>query len=165
MKLSLDQPLHVSADQAQAAFADPAFYATLGALPNISVPEVLAHEADEGRVRLVLGYHFAGNLSGPARRVLSPDKISWSQRSEIDLGSRVTQVTMVPDNYKSLFSFTGWYRLDDDGPGRCLQHFEADLRAHIPLLGPLAERAIASGIRENLAATARLVEQFVTGAP
>lgn len=165
MKLSLDQPLHVRADQAQAAFADPNFYATLGALPNISAPQVLTYEVGDGRVRLVLGYHFAGELSGPARRILSPEKISWSQRSEIDLATRVTQVTMVPDNYKSLFSFTGWYRIDEQGPSRCTQHFEADLRAHIPLLGPLAERAIATGVRENLAATAQLVEQFVTGVP
>src|SRR5487761_1081965 len=155
MQLTVDQPIEASAAQAQAAFADPAFYATLGVLPNISVPEVRSYVVEDGHVRLLLGYHFAGNLSGPARRILDPAKISWSQQSDADLAARRTEVSMVPDNYQSLFSFNGWYRLDKDGPQRCVQHFQADLRVHIPLLGPLAERAIASGLRENLAATAR----------
>ena len=42
-----------------------------------------------------------------------------------------------------------------------LQHFEGDLRVRLPLLGPLAERAIGGSIRQNIADTARLVERFV----
>lgn len=164
MKLSFDQPIGVSAAHAQAVFADPAFYASLGALPNISAPEVRRIEHDDHCVRLVLGYRFAGTISGPARRILDPERISWAQETEADLDTRRTQVRMLPDNYRSLLRFNGWYRLDDDGPGRCNQHFEADLRVNVPLLGRLAEHAIASGIRENLAATARLVEEHAGGA-
>ncbi len=162
MRTSFDQPIAASAKDAQAAFVDPGFYAGLGELPGISAPEVRScSRPSAGHVRMVLGYRFAGTLNGPARRLLDPGKLTWAQVTEVDLASRRTQVEMVPDNYSGLFSFSGWYELRDEGEGHCSQHFDGDLRVHLPLLGPLAERAIANGIRDNLAATARLVEQYV----
>ncbi len=164
MKTSFDQPISVSAEDAQGAFLDPDFYAGLGELPGISAPEVLSFSRPSpGRARLVLGYRFAGTLNGPARRILDPGKLTWAQVGEVDVAARHTRVEMVPDHYSGLFSFSGWYELRDEGEGRSSQHFEGDLRVHLPLLGPLAERAIANGIRQNLAATAQLVERYVAG--
>ena len=68
---------------------------------------------------------------------------------------------MVPDNYPGIFSFAGWYELRPAGATSCTQHLEVDLRVHLLILGPLAERAIAVGVRQNLAGTARLVERYV----
>lgn len=165
MRVTLDQRIALAAEQAQAVFIDPAFYRSLGALPNISAPEVRSLEHEGGHVRLVLGYHFSGSISGPARRILDPSKISWYQETDVDVAARCTRLRMVPDHYKSLLSFHGWYRLDEQGPDLCTQHLEAELAVHIPLLGPLAERAIASGIRDNLATTAGLVESHAGRAP
>ncbi len=39
MKISLDQPIAASAQQAQAAYLDPAFYSSLGELEGISPPK------------------------------------------------------------------------------------------------------------------------------
>jgi hypothetical protein len=162
MRTSFDQPIAASAQDAQAAFLDPGFYASLGELAGISAPEMRSCSwPSPQRARIVLGYRFAGTLSGPARRLLDPRKLTWAQVAEVDLASRRTRVEMVPDNYSGLFSFSGWYELRDEAEGRSSQHFEGDLRVHLPLLGPLAERAIANGIRENLAATAHLVERYV----
>jgi hypothetical protein len=162
MRTSFDQPIAASAEDAQAAFLDPGFYAGLGELPGISAPEVRSmSRPSAGHARIVLGYRFAGTLNGPARRLLDPAKLTWAQVSEVDLASRRTQVEMVPDNYSGLFSFSGWYELREETERHCYQHFEGDLRVHLPLLGPLAERAIANGIRDNLAATAQLVERYV----
>jgi hypothetical protein len=164
MRASFDQRIAASAQDAQAAFLDPDFYDSLGELPGISAPEVRSwSRPSPGRARIVLGYRFAGTLSGPARRLLDPRKLTWAQVTEVDLASKRTQVEMVPDNYSGLFSFSGWYELRDEGEGHSSQHFEGDLRVHLPLLGPLAERAIATGIRQNLAATAQLVERYVAG--
>ena len=162
MRTSFDQPIAAGAEAVQAAFLDPEFYASLGELAGISPPEMRSSSRPApGHARVVLGYRFAGSLGGPARRLLDPAKLTWAQVTDVDLASRRTQVEMVPDNYSGLFSFSGWYELRDDGPGLSTQHFEGDLRVHLPLLGPLAERAIANGIRENLAATAHLVERYV----
>jgi hypothetical protein len=182
VKIQVDQPIAAPVQDVQAAFLDPGFYASLGELPGISAPEVRSLSrigpcpsnpadpvgADLGpagaeRARIVLGYRFSGTLNGPARRLLDPAKLTWSQVSEVDLVARRTAVELVPDNYAGLFSFTGWYELRAQDDARSSQHFEGDLRVHLPVLGPLAERAIAGSIRQNLAATAKLVERYLSG--
>ncbi|MGC8626736.1 MAG: DUF2505 family protein [Acidimicrobiales bacterium] len=160
MKLVVDQPIALSARDAQGVFVDPAFYNELGALAGISAPTLLSFSKAENRARLVLGYRFSGQLSGPAAMLLDTKKLTWAQQTDVDLSSRRTQVRMVPDNYKDFFSFEGWYELRDIDEGNCTQHLEADLIVHVPLLGPLAERAIAMSVRQNLAETAQLVERY-----
>ena len=165
MEIVLDQPIAASAEYAQSAFLDADFYRSLGELPDISAPEVRSFSAGPDTARIELGYRFAGELNGPAKAILDPKKLTWSQVTEVDLATRRSTVKMVPDNYGGLLSFQGWYELHDVGEHQCSQHFEADLRAHIPLLGPLAERAIAGSIRKNLADTAHLIERFVATHP
>ena len=160
MKINLDQPIAVSVEAAQAAFVDPAFYQSLGELSGISAPEVRSFSQSADHVHLVLGYRFAGDLNGPAKRILDPQKLTWSQVTDVDLATRRSEVRMVPDNYQGLLSFSGWYELRSEGDDKCSQHFEGDLRIRLPLLGPLAERAIGGSIRQNMAQTARLVERY-----
>ena len=140
-----------------------------GSIQQVAQPGIALHVPADGRIdgygfaTDVTGYRFAGQLNGAARRILDPSRLSWAQVSEVDLASRRTTLTMVPDNYGQLLSFCGWYELVALGDDRCRQHLEADLRVHVPLLGPLAERAIAGSIRENLAGTARALESYVAG--
>ena len=161
MKVVVDQPIAASADEAQAAFLDPAFYANLAQLEVISAPEVRSISVGATTAHSVLIYRFTGQLNGVARSILDPAKLTWSQETEVDLASRRTTVRMVPDHYERLLSFGGWYELRNKGDGGCTQHFEADLRVHLPLLGPLAERAIGGNVRDNIAITAKLLERYV----
>jgi hypothetical protein len=161
MKICTDQPIGASAEEARAALLDPGFYASLGELHGISAPEVRLVPAGPGPARIVLGYRFSGTLNGPARALLDPAKLTWSQVTEVDPATGRSLVSMVPDNYAGLLSFSGWYELRDTGHGRCCQHFEADLLVRVPILGALAERAIANDILDNIATTARLVERHV----
>lgn len=162
MKISLDQPIAVSAAEAQAAYLDPGFYRSLGELSGISAPQVRSLSQSSGHARIELDYRFAGQLNGPAKKILDPQKLTWSQVTDVDLASRRSEVQMVPDNYKGLLSFTGWYELRDVSERECSQHFEGDLRIHLPVLGPLAERALGGSIRQNMAETAHLIESYVT---
>lgn len=163
MMIYLDQPIAVSAGAAQSAFVDPDFYQSLGELGGISAPEVRSFSREAERVHMVLGYRFAGELNGPARRILDPSKLTWAQVTEVDLAVRRSDVRMVPDNYQGLLSFCAWYELRSVSEQSCCQHFEGDLRIRLPLLGPLAERVIGGSIRENLAETAHLVERYAGG--
>jgi hypothetical protein len=161
MRIRIDQVITANVEEAQAAFLDPAFYASLGELPGISAPEVRSLSSVPDGARAVLGYRFSGQLNGVARAILDPAKLTWSQITEVDLATHRSQVRMVPDNYAGLLSFSGWYDLRPSGIGTCCQHFEANLVVHVPLVGPLAERAIAGSIRQNIATTAALVERYV----
>jgi hypothetical protein len=161
MRVVVDQLIDATPEEAQAAFLDPAFYQGLGQLEGISAPEVRSLSLEGGHARAVIGYRFAGELNSLARSVLDPAKLTWAQVTDVDIAAKHSEVVMVPDNYANLLSFQGWYDLLADDGGRARQHLEADLRVSIPLLGPLAERAIVSSIRENLASTASLIETFV----
>jgi hypothetical protein len=163
MKISIDQPIAAGADDVQAGFLDAAFYASLGQLEGISAPELRSLEVDGDKARVVVGYRFSGQLNGPAAAILDPAKLTWEQVSDVDLATHRTRVRMVPANYASLLSFSGWYELREAGPGRSVQHFEADLRVNVPLLGRLAERALAGDVKKNLAGTAKLLEAFLAG--
>jgi Protein of unknown function (DUF2505) len=160
MKISLDQPIAVSAEEAQSAYLDPGFYRSLGELSGISAPEVQSLSQDGDHVRIVLGYRFAGQLNGPAKKILDPKKLTWSQVTDVDLAARRSEVKMLPDNYQGLLSFSGWYELRSVSDRECSQHFEGDLRIHLPVLGPLAERALGGSIRQNMAETALLIERY-----
>ncbi len=161
MKISLDQPIAVSAEEAQAAYLDPAFYTSLGELSGISAPEVRSFSQTPDHGRIELGYRFSGQLSGPATKILDTNKLTWSQVTDVDLAARRSEVRMVPDNYQGLLSFAGWYDLRTVSDHECSQHFEGDLIIHLPILGPLAERALGGSIRQNMAETAHLIERYV----
>jgi hypothetical protein len=161
MKISLDQPIAVSAEEAQAAYLDPAFYTTLGELSGISAPEVRSFSQSPDHARIVLGYRFSGQLNGPATKILDTSKLTWSQVTDVDLAARRSEVRMVTDNYQGLLSFEGWYELRTVSEHECSQHFEGDLVVHLPILGPLAERALGGSIRQNMAETAHLIERYV----
>jgi len=165
VQIVIDQPIAANVEDAQSAFLDPEFYRSLGELPDISAPEVRSFSAGPDSARIELGYRFAGELNGPAKAILDPKKLTWSQVTEVDLATRRSTIQMVPDNYGGLLTFQGWYELHAVGEHECCQHLVADLRVHIPLLGALAERAIAGSIRQNLADTAHLIERFVAAHP
>ena len=161
MKICVDQPIAVSPGEAQEAFLDASFYSALGDLEGISAPELRSLEMANGHARAVVGYKFAGHLGGPAAAILDPAKLTWAQMSDVDLSRRRTEVRMVADNYGGLLSFSGWYELWESEKDTCCQHFEADLRVNIPLLGPLAERALATSVVDNIKETAEVLEHFV----
>ena len=46
MRFELEQRVAAPPDGVAAAFADPAFYATLAGLPKLGPPEVLSHAVD-----------------------------------------------------------------------------------------------------------------------
>jgi hypothetical protein len=161
MRFQADQPVRAPAKDVQAAFVDASFYASLGSLPGIAAPELRSLEHDGERAHLVVGYRFSGRLNGPARRILDPQQLSWALVSDVDLASRRTHVSMVPDHYGQLLSFSGWYELFGTDDGQCSQHLEAELAVHVPVLGAPAERALARSVRDNLASTASLVERWL----
>lgn len=162
MKICLDQPIEASVDEAQAALLDPRFYASLAGLEGVQAPKLLSVQTCNGRAKAVVRYQFSGELSGPAAAILDPAKLSWAQISETDLLAHRTEVTMAPDNYANLLSFSGWYELRPAGNHRSVQHLEAELKVHVPLLGPLAERALAGSVKKNLAGTAALLGRYVS---
>ncbi len=165
MRTTFDQPIAAGAEAVQAAFLDPAFYASLGELPGISAPEMRSSSRPSpGQARVVLGYRFAGDLNGPARRLLDPAKLTWAQVTEVDLASRRTEVGMVPGQLLRPVQLqrvvrTARRRGGTDQPAFRRATSGSTCRCSARWRSGPSPR----GIRQNIADTARLVERYVAG--
>ncbi len=164
MRFDLVQHVRAPASDVAAAFADPAFYASLEGLPKLGTPEVLDHAIDGGTVRLRVRYRFVGELSSAVRAVVDPHKLTWIEDGTHDLAARQVSWTMVPDHYGDRFTCQGRTRYDTDGDDRTVRHATGDLRVRMALVAGRVERAIVSGLQEHLDAEAPLVEQWASGA-
>ena len=169
MRFTLEHRFDASPLEVSRAYADPALYATFGALPRAGQPEVVSHELDvDGRVHLAIRWAFTADLSSAARAVIDPDRLTWVQASIHDVDGCTATYRMVPDHYGDRFSSTGGYRFDADGGdagGRsgCVRHSHGEVKVRAPLVGRAVEGAIVDGLREQLAAEVALVERFIKG--
>ena len=162
MRFTVEQRFGTDADETARAFTEPELYAGFADLPKVSVPDVLACEADGDVVRLRIRYRFAGHLSSAARAVIDPDRLSWVDESTHDLARRHVRFVLRPDHYGERFRCSGEYRIEPDGTG-CRRHATIELKASAPFVGGAVERAIESGLREHLADETRVVEAYLAG--
>lgn len=140
---------------------DPAFYPRLGALGAISAPVVRSCEVDERTPSIVLlevSYAFVGELGPAARAVLDPTSLTWTDRTRFDTVAHRAEFEMTSSRFADRFRCSGSYRFEPrDGDG-CVLVMEGDVAVRYPVLGPVVERAMVSGLREYLAALARILE-------
>jgi hypothetical protein len=162
MRFRTDQRYDAEPDRVAAAYADPALYASFTDLPRAGRPEVLAHRAgDDGSVDLEVRWAFTAELSGAARAVIDPARLTWVERSRHDVGARHVRFEMVADHYADRFSCTGTYRFEPAAGGGTIRVVEGDLRVKAPLVGRAVESAIVSGLEEQLRAEVAAVERFL----
>lgn len=162
MRFRVDNWIRLPRPVVEEAFLDPAFYATLGEMPNIRAPELLSMEEDGQLVHLRLRYAFSGNLPSAARRVLDPDKITWIHEETIHRAEHRSEFEMIPEHYENRMTCSGTITLEDRGDSTN-QHLEGDLVIRYPWVGGLVERAILSGMRQHLVEEARLLERTRAG--
>jgi hypothetical protein len=161
VRFQFEQLITAAPDAVAVAFANPAFYETLGDLPNLATPEVLFHQAEGDRAVLRVRYRFTGSLSSAARAVLDPSRLSWVEESRHDLAAREVTFTMTADHYADRFDAGGRYRFVP--AGGCTQRLaEGEVKVRLPLVGGRVEAAIVSGMKEHLSDETALVERFVS---
>lgn len=162
MRFSLEQRYAAPAAELSRAYADPALYEAFTALPRAGRPEVLDHEVRGDVVHLRVRWAFTAHLSSAARAVVDPDRLTWVQASEHDVAAGEVAFRMLPDHYADRFACTGRYRFASDGTG-ARRVVSGDLTVKAPLVARTVERAILSGLEEQLAAEVPVVEAFVAG--
>jgi hypothetical protein len=161
---SVEQSIAAPRHAVEAAFLEPGFYAALGELSAIRPPEVLERRVERSNGNLVhlrVQYAFAGSLSGPARAVLDPDRLTWVDDSTFDRAAHRMDFEIVPDHYADRLQCRGWYQFEPAGEHATRQVMEGDLRVRYPVVGGLVERAIVVGIRQHLGEEARILERWL----
>jgi hypothetical protein len=159
MRFRFTQPISAPRSRVEDAFLDPTFYRALGRIPNLGDPEVLDMEEAGDLVILRVRYRFAGQLPSAARRVLDPAKLTWVQQSEVNRAEHLTEFRIYPDHYANRLSCRGSYLFEELGH-RTDQVVQGDIVVRYPLVGPLVERAILSGMRDHLVEEARILEDW-----
>jgi len=160
VRFVVDQPIAAPCDRVAQALVDPAYYRALATMPNIGEPEVLDRVEQPGRVDLRVRYRYTADLSGPARRVLDPTKLTWVVESSADLASHSTTFRMVPDYYRDRIECQGGYTLRPNGTDATVQHAECELQVRYPVIGKLAERSIVTGLKDHMAQEAAVLETW-----
>jgi hypothetical protein len=164
VRFRLEQHLAVSPDAAARAFADPAFYETVGTLPNLAPAEVLSHRAEGDVHTLRIRYRFVGQLSSAVRAVVDPARLTWVEESVHDVARRRTRFTLRADHYADRFDAGGTYEFDAArDPESTIRIAEGSVTIRFPLVGGRVEAAIVSGLRDHLDAEVGAVEAFAAG--
>lgn len=166
MRFELTQRFASPAAAVDAAYADPELYPTLVGLPKLGDIEVLRHEirADEDGTAtgadLSIRFGFTGDLPGAVTSVVDPERLTWVQESQHDLGHGVTTFRLVPDHYADRLKASGRAAVSADGSG-CTRVVSGDLTVRAMLVGGKVERAIISGLAEYLEAEAPAVDRYL----
>lgn len=143
---------------------DPAFYSSQEPSGVIAAPEVLSRTEEDGVVSLAVRYRFTGNLSRAARAVLDPQKLTWVIESRLHRSEHSADFVMLPDHYADRLDCAGRYLFEERG-GHSVQVVDGELRVHVPVVAGAVERAIVSGLRQNMAEHARQVTRWAERRP
>ncbi len=163
MDVEVSQPIAAELEAVEEAYVDPGFYAALGQIPHIDPPKLLETSPDPDDPSVVhfkVRYAFGGNLSAAARSVLDPAKLTWTDTSVLDRAHHEVRFEMVPDHYADKLRFMGTNSFQSSGNGVTTQIMKATLAVSYPVVGPLVERAIFLGIRENLSKEAQILASW-----
>ncbi|MEY2431032.1 MAG: hypothetical protein QOC92_757 [Acidimicrobiaceae bacterium] len=161
VRFQLEQRINGPVDSVAEAFVDPGFYELLAALPNLARPELLGREEKGAVVRMRVRYRFTGQLSAAVRAAIDPQKLSWVEEADHDLGAHHVTFRMIADHYADRFRCSGTYRFEPAGDAVTIRNCTGDIQIRMPLVGRRVETAIVSGVREHLNAEVELVERFI----
>jgi hypothetical protein len=131
-------------------WCDPEFHLALD-LPDLSRPELVAHES-EGTTRVVrLRYEYTGRLDPAARRIIGSQKLTWIQELRLDTGSYGGTLTFSVEHGADRLNGDATVALaTDDGDEHTKRSIAGDLRVRVPLIGGAAERRIVPGVVRRL---------------
>jgi hypothetical protein len=129
--------------------SDPSFHTGLE-LPDLSRPEVVAHEVDGASHRLVLRYRYEGQLDPIARKVVGARAITWVQDLRIDVATGEGALGFSADGVGGRADGTATVTIAPVGSGGCRRAIRGEFRIRVPLLGGKAERAIVPGLERRL---------------
>ena len=162
MRLHVETRYSAAPNDVARAYADPALYVAFTALPRTGRPEVLGHRATGDVVELRVRWRFSGELSGAARRVIDPDRLTWVETSRHDLEHRRTTFRMVADHYAGRFSCSGEYRFGPAPVGAgTVRIVDGELKVKAPLVAKAVEQAIVAGVADQLHSEVPIVDAFL----
>lgn len=160
MHFEIEQRFAAPLVDVEAAFLDPALLAPIAELSPLGRPELLEQVDDGATVRRRVRYQFTGHLSGAARAILDPHRLTWVEVSTLDRATHTTLIEIVPDHYPDRLQCAAAATLDEQD-GVTHRVLEGDLRVTVALVGGRVEHAIVDGLRTHAAAEEQVVQRWL----
>ncbi|MCU0309955.1 MAG: DUF2505 domain-containing protein [Acidimicrobiales bacterium] len=161
MQFSSRQTYRHDVDDVVDAYADPSMYVGLPELPKIGRPEVLDERRTGDLVHLDIRYAYTGDLPGAALAVIDPAKLTWIQRTTVDLSGRTTTLSLLPDHYPDRLRCAGTFHFSGRSEVGSQRAVQGDLRVKVMVVAGQVERALVSGLEEFLDAEAAAVDAWI----
>lgn len=137
-------------DQVAALLTSADFHRTL-ALPDLSLPEVMADEVDGDRARLQLRYEFVGSLDPIAQRLLGGRRLTWLQDLDLDRSTGAGRLRFAAEAEPKRLHGKADFTLAPDGPGPgSVRRLDGELTVAVFGVGGMAEGRIVPGLRRRL---------------
>ena len=163
MRFRLDHELPGTVDAVLAALTDPGFLVTLGELGKVGEPEVLDQERDGATVRQRVRYRFTGELNPAVTALVDRSKLVWVDEHTYDLDQASATFRILPEHYADRLHCQGTERITATHGDSVNRHVDGELKVRWPLVGGLVERAILSGLEEQLDEEAVLLARWLEG--
>lgn len=157
MRFEITQQFDASPEGVQALYLDESFIAGGADEPDsrIAYVETVHHEVHDQSALLEVRYRFTADLPAAATAIISPDRLTWVERTEVDIESLVSTITIVPDHYANRLSASATATIWDpegDGGAGAVRSITGELKVRALLVGGQVERVIVDGMREHFAA-------------
>jgi hypothetical protein len=136
-------------EQVATLMSDPNFQAMLD-LPDLSRPDVVAHEVEGTTHLLTLRYEYIGQLDPIAQKVVGGRKLTWVQDLRVDVATGVGTLGFSADGVGGRADGTATVTITATGDASCRREIRGDFRIKIPLVGAKAEKAIVPGLERRL---------------
>jgi hypothetical protein len=165
VKFSISHGVAVAPEAALAAYANPAFYEGRQPSGDISLVEVVSHEAEASHERMEVRYRFTGSVSSAVRAIIDPAKMSWVTRTDFHRDQRRANFTVLPDHYPDRLECQGTFQFADgpNGPTSSVITIEGELKVRVFLVARSAEQLIVNGLRTYLEAEMSTLLPAFTG--
>ncbi len=147
MRFHTEHRIQGHPDQVVRLLSDPAFYEDLD-LPDLSRPELLAHDTSAAGTTIRLRYEFLGSLDPLARRLLGNQRLTWIQEVHVEPRGSGTLSFGAERDPKRLHG-DATFTLEAAGDAT-LRRIDGELVVAIPGVGGMAERRIVPGVVRRL---------------
>ena len=157
MRFEISQHFTAPAHEVQALFLDESFPAGGGDDPDarIAYVEMVSHEVTATRALIEVRYRFVADLPAAATAIISPHRLTWVERTEVDVTTMVSRIQIVPDHYANRLTASATATIAESGsdgrPGTT-RSISGELKVRALLVGGQVERAIVDGMAEHFAA-------------
>ena len=149
-RFTAEHRFRAPADRVAELLVDPDFHRRLD-LPDLSLPEVVAADADGDRAHLRLRYEFVGNLDPIAQRLLAGRRLTWLQDLDLDRATGKGTLRFAAEAEPKRLHGKADFTLAPDGDrGGSVRTLRGELTVAVFGVGGMAEKRIVPGLRRRL---------------